>query len=189
MGYCCGLTQPAARHHTAVRSPSPLPLWDGGEKWENEVWDRDSLLRQGNNNNDNSSTTNNVYKQVMHNAIAHHLLTNVQPDPEQCLSLPSAISPQFYCWARCHVVWDIPLVTLGQLSSLCPLPAPGAPPAPLLSELHEKQNSPWLCASTVLQLKHRCVITTVFTPNPKHSTIPATRRKINSILAETRTLA
>ena len=36
-GQCCGLTQPAARHHTTVRSPSPLPLWDGGEKRENEV--------------------------------------------------------------------------------------------------------------------------------------------------------
>ena len=53
-------------------------------------WDKDSLLRQennnnnkNNNNNDDNSTTNNVYKQVMHNAIAHHLLTDVQPNPEQ----------------------------------------------------------------------------------------------------------
>ena len=34
---CCGLIRPAAKHHTAVRSPSPLPLWDGGEKWESEA--------------------------------------------------------------------------------------------------------------------------------------------------------
>uniref|UniRef100_A0A8B9SM53 Protein ZNF365 n=1 Tax=Anas platyrhynchos TaxID=8839 RepID=A0A8B9SM53_ANAPL len=31
---CRGLTRPAAKHHAAVRSPSPLPLWDGGEKWK-----------------------------------------------------------------------------------------------------------------------------------------------------------
>ena len=34
---CCGLTRLAAKHHTAVRSPSPLPLWDGGEKRESEA--------------------------------------------------------------------------------------------------------------------------------------------------------
>ena len=53
-------------------------------------WDKDSLLRRenkynnnNNNSDDNSTTTNNVYKQVMHNAIAHHPLTDAQPNPEQ----------------------------------------------------------------------------------------------------------
>lgn len=31
---CCGLTWPAATHHTAVCSPFPLPLWAGGENQE-----------------------------------------------------------------------------------------------------------------------------------------------------------
>ncbi|KAF1441678.1 V-type proton ATPase subunit S1, partial [Spheniscus demersus] len=39
------------------------------------------------------------------------------------------------------------------------------------------------------QLKHRCVINIVLTLNPKHSTVPATRKKINSIPVETRTLS
>uniref|UniRef100_A0A8C3CUJ2 Olfactory receptor n=1 Tax=Cairina moschata TaxID=8855 RepID=A0A8C3CUJ2_CAIMO len=30
-GCCCGLTWTAAKHHTSVRSSSPLPLWDEGE--------------------------------------------------------------------------------------------------------------------------------------------------------------
>ena len=34
---CCGLTWPVAKHHTAVRSPFPLPLWDEGEKQESEA--------------------------------------------------------------------------------------------------------------------------------------------------------
>ncbi|KAK4824545.1 hypothetical protein QYF61_016149 [Mycteria americana] len=37
------------------------------------------------------------------------------------------------------------------------------------------------------QLKHPCIINTVFSTNPKHSPIPATIKKINSISAETRT--
>lgn len=35
--YNCDLTRPPAKHHTAVRSPFPLPLWDRGEKQENEA--------------------------------------------------------------------------------------------------------------------------------------------------------
>ena len=34
---CCGLARLAVKHHTAVRSPSPLPLRDGGEKRESEA--------------------------------------------------------------------------------------------------------------------------------------------------------
>ncbi|KAK4829726.1 hypothetical protein QYF61_006187 [Mycteria americana] len=40
---------------------------------------------------------------------------------------------------------------------------------------------------TSQQLKHQCVINIILILNPKHSTTPATRKKINSIPAETRT--
>lgn len=33
---CCGLTMLAAKHHKAVCSPSPLPIWDGGKKQEKD---------------------------------------------------------------------------------------------------------------------------------------------------------
>jgi len=87
------------------------------------------------------------------------------------------------------MAWNTPLANLGQLSWVCPLPAPAAPLACPLAGQSEKLKSPWLGVSTALQqLKHQRVINTLLILNPKHSTLPATmRREINSILAETRT--
>jgi len=86
------------------------------------------------------------------------------------------------------MVWNTPLASLGQLSWVCPLPAPAAPLACSLAGQSEKLKSPWLGVSTALQqLKHQHVINILLILNPKHSTTPPTRRKINSILAETRT--
>jgi len=65
-------------------------------------------------------------KRVMHSAVAHHLLANAQPNSKQwsqCL----ANSPQFIQWAWCHIVWNIHLISLGQLSSLYSLTASCAP--------------------------------------------------------------
>jgi len=36
-------------------------------------------------------------------------------------------SPSFYCWAQCPVVWNVPFISRGQLSQLCPLPTSCAP--------------------------------------------------------------
>jgi len=71
--------------------------------------------------------TKEYTKQVMHNAIAHQALTNASPSPSsnRC---PPANSPQFIYWPWRQVVWNIPLAILGQLASLCPLPASCAPP-------------------------------------------------------------
>ena len=86
------------------------------------------------------------------------------------------------------MVWDIPLVSWGQPSQLCPLPAPCAPPASSLVGWCEEQKRPWLCVSAAQQqLKHPCVINIIFILNPKHSTIPVSRKKINFIPAKTRT--
>jgi len=94
--------------------------------------------------------------------------------------------PWFYCWAQHHMVWDIPLGSLGQLFWPCPLPAPGAPPASSLAGQHQEQERPWLCVSTALQqLKHPPVISIVLILNPKLFTIPTARKNINSIPAKT----
>ena len=83
---------------------------------------------------------------------------------------------------------EYPWASLGQLSQLCPLPASCAPPASLLAGQYEKLKSPWLRISTAQQqLKHQCVINVILILNPKRNTIPATRNKINSTPAETRT--
>ena len=60
-------------------------------------------------------------KQVRHNAIAHHPLTDAQPVPEQ-RSLPPANSPSFYT-AHDAIWYGIALWAVG----LCPLPASCAP--------------------------------------------------------------
>lgn len=41
----------------------------------------------------------------------------------QSSQIPTAFQA-FFAW--CHMVWNIPLVSLGQLSWFCPLPAPCA---------------------------------------------------------------
>lgn len=46
--------------------------------------------------------------------------------PSLCLPY---FSRSFIHWAWCHMVWDIPVVSYGQLSHLCPLLAFCAPPA------------------------------------------------------------
>ena len=57
-----------------------------------------------NNNNDNNNTTIvilkelNYTKQVVHNAIAHHSLTDAQLLPEPRSAPPSRL-PQFIYWA------------------------------------------------------------------------------------------
>jgi len=79
-----------------------------------------------------------------------------------------------------------PFGQLGQLSRLCPLPASCAPPASLLAGWCEEQKRPGLCVSTAQrELKHPCVNSTVSSTNPRHSPIPATKKEINSIPAQT----
>lgn len=54
----------------------------------------------------------------------------------------------------------------------------------LLAELW-KLSSHWLKVSpSYQQTKHQCVVTVIFTLNPKHSTAPVTKKKSNSIPAQ-----
>lgn len=103
-------------------------------------------------------------------------------------SRPLSHLPQFCC-ALHHMVWDIPLAGLRQLSLFCTLPASCAFLTFPLAEQNEKQENPWLFVSTALhQWKHGCVIKIIFLLNPRHTIIPATTKKINSIPAEIRKL-
>ena len=109
----------------------------------------------------------------MNNAAAHYMLTEAQPSSTY----------MFYRSAWCHIV------SLGHLSCLCPLPAFCAPPAFSLAGYHEKLKRPWLSVSTALQqVEHQCVFSIILILNPKHTTMPTTRRKINSVPAKIKTL-
>jgi len=114
----------------------------------------------------------------MHNTITHHLLTNVQLIPKQWLLPPSQLS-QFIWWAWHRMLWNNSLVSGGQLPLLCPLLASCAPAAYSLVGWCEKQKRSWLYVSTAQQqLKHQWIIHIILIRNPKHSTIPATGKKI-----------
>jgi len=92
------------------------------------------------------------------------------------------LSLRFYCWAWCHMVWNIPLVSLGGLSWLCILPNSCPPPALLIGSqgagrLRDRKS--WCCARTVQQQpKHCCIINTILTTNTKHSTTLAVVQKL-----------
>lgn len=89
----------------------------------------------------------------------------------------------FYCWAWCSTAWNMPMVSLDQLSWLHPLPDSCTPSTFLLGGQSGKKRKPWFCASTVQQPpKHGYVINTLLVTNPKHSMIQATKReKKNSV--------
>ena len=121
----------------------------------------------------------------------HHtsqLLGKTKHHNSECPPLLSS-SPSFICWAWHHMVWNIPWVSWGQLFWLCPLPTSCAPPASLLVGWGEKKERPCLSVSPAQQeLKHPCVINTVYSTNPKHSPTLATMEKINPIPAKTSTI-
>lgn len=82
-----------------------------------------------------------------------------------------------------HKVWNVPLVTWGQLSQLFPLPTPCAPPARSLVGWCERLERPWLCVTkrpAQQWLRLSCLPNMASRINPKHSPISATRRKIKS---------
>ena len=101
------------------------------------------------------------------------LPTTCWPVPSHCprrVNSPIQI-PQFYCSAWHHVVWHIPLANVGQLSWLCPLPAPCAPLA------HHCQGNArsWKLLDLIrTKPKHWCVINIILILNPEHRTIPLT---------------
>ena len=155
----------AAQHYTAVCSlPPPSGMGEGIRK-KKKLWvqiKKNYLISQ------KSRTTVMIIiwhiptKQVMHNAIAHRPPTDSQPVIEQQLS-PSQIASvfkSFFAW--CHIMWNIPLASSGQLSWFCPLPDPCALSVfPTSRTAQEGEMSPDL-HSTPQQLKHGSVINTFY---------------------------
>ena len=117
-------------------------------------------------------------KQVMHNAIVHHLVINAQSDSEK-QPTPSTTF-QLFNVLREVIQYGI---SLWQVCVSCH----GSVPSQLAGQ-HKELKSPWLNVSTALQqLKHKYVIYIILNLNPKYDTITSTKGKINSIPAHTRT--
>lgn len=91
-----------------------------------------------------------------------------------CKMNPSS-SPSFECWAGLHWVWDMPCISGSQLSWLHPLFL--FLPSQLASGVRGRK-----CLDSVQVLyssnkKHPCVINTVFSTNPRHSSMQLLWRK------------
>lgn len=99
--------------------------------------------------------------------------------------LPPFLFPAFI--SRSIIIWHrISLWSVRVSCPSCVSPNFWESPACSLSGQCEKQKKPWHWVSTVpQQLKHQHAISALFITNPKHSPIPATRKKFNSISAKT----
>lgn len=144
--------QQAAKPHT-------LPHWRTGKStWTVEVrklvgWGKDSLIKK------EKAACASKEKWKIHSPLPinrlHHVLTVTWEDkyrnskhfPLLFLTLPS-----FYCWAQHHMVRDISLVILGQMSQLGPLPTSCPSPAYSLVRQCEKQKRPG-CGSALFCLQ------------------------------------
>lgn len=126
-----------------------------------------------------SSCSHTSEKQMIPVTVTHHLKTNTQPVPKQW-SAPTGQLPPVYKVSR--IVCGT--ASSSQLSWLYSFPDL----VHLLAGTAWDTTSPWLWESTAQhELKHQCVINTILILNPKHSTVPANKMKINSIPAGTRT--
>ena len=98
---------------------------------------------------------------------------------------PSFSFPQLYMGSTTSYGLGSPLGQSGSAAPAVSPPTPCAPPGSSLVGWGEKQNSPWLWVSTAQQgREHPGVTNTVSSTNPKHSPIPATVKKTNSVPAE-----
>lgn len=94
------------------------------------------------------------------------------------------LSLSIYCWTQYHTVWNIPLISWGQLSQLCPLPTSGSPPAYFLWGAAGKRE--WLDAVQALFSNSQTVdvlSTNFYAQMQKHSTTWAAVKEVSSIPA------
>lgn len=119
----------------------------------------------------------------MHNPTAHPQ-TNAQPIPEQWPVAPSQLTPVYIQSMTFHGL-EYPLDHFG---SAVPDYGPSQLFVHLLTIRAQKtEKSRLMVTTTQQQLKHQHIlINIILILNLKHSTVPATKEKINSIPAEIR---
>lgn len=104
--------------HGCLLTPTPSGVGERmGKKVKPVGWEKQSLIgwkKTGNNNNNDNNISKTICK--TNDAQASSL-----PPTEWCPSGPWAAalhpsnSPLLFCSARCHVIWNVFLVILGQL--------------------------------------------------------------------------
>lgn len=126
---------------------------------------------------------NKTQERILHKTIFHHLLTNAQLVPEQQLTHPNQLL-KFIYWAWHPMAWI----------SLWPVQtgSPGYDSSQLL--VHLLTGKAWETTKLLAEGKHHLAptrataLSTFFSyQTQKHSTVPSTKKKINSVPAEIRT--
>lgn len=119
----------------------------------------------------------------MHNATAHHLLTDACPIPEQRSSPSSQLLPVYI---QGMMISDMGY-SYGQFSLTVLLILSHGFLCHSSLAKYEKLKSPLLTVSTTEQwTKHQCAINIILLLNTKHSTSSATKKRINSLPAKKR---
>lgn len=178
-----GLTSQAAQPHIASHS-----LLNGMGKrigevkvWQLMDWDKGSLPTKA-----KAAYTRKAKQEI-------NLLLPIMVSWEDKHHRSEHFSPHFFCKAviaqHNNIGYGPSLwVCWGQLSWLCPFPAPCSSPAPYWQGSRRSWQSPWLCVSTdQQQMKHQCAIIIILIKNPKPSIRQASTNKINSVPSKTRT--
>lgn len=113
--------------------------------------------------------------------IAHHPLIDAEPI---CEKQPSANSPSVIAEPRGirypFGLFESAALVLSPHSS-------SHTPSSIVAGQWEELKRPWIYVKTALQqLKHKCVVNIVLTLDPNQRTISPTRKKTNSVPAESR---
>lgn len=119
----------------------------------------------------------------MYWAISHQL-TDAQWVPDKQRSLPAALP--FYCWSQCHVVWHI-LCPDWVSCPDCVVPSQHLMHPQLIFTGSTAQEAEKSLNVNTSQQQLKYVIKIILILDLKQSTFPASRKKINMMLAETRT--
>lgn len=121
---------------------------------------------------------------MVHNTVARHVLAEDQPSPEQQLATPSWL-PQFIVTGHDLLGYGISLLPVWVT---CPSPAlPQLLVYLLTGRAWGTEMFLEFGVSIKQRLQHQCVIS-ILIVSPKDSIVPAARKKINSLPAETRTV-
>lgn len=121
----CGWPWLAAEPHTIAPSLSPVSRVRKGKsktKQNTCVRDKSCLINKG-----KEEQRKKIKKWCKsHGSPPPTGKTDVHPTSKQWLRTKKQT---FFCWSQCHMVWNIPVFSWGQLSRLCPLHASGTGPA------------------------------------------------------------
>lgn len=133
-------------------------------------------------NNNNSNDDERIYK-----ASDAQCSVSLPTDwwPEQWATSPWPALPSLY--AECDFLWYG--IALGSFGVSCHIYVPShllahLQPAPWQGSKRRQKVFDWV-STAQQQLQCYCVINIILVLNPKHSIIPAAKKKINSIPAET----